>query len=285
MSWQRDRNNEPMLAQRVEYVQDLDQWLYNKRAPFPGALTAPLFRVPNLRGFWSAPFDQYTMRWQDLTGQGIYLSNTWGSTDVGIDVSTTWPGAMVPYNYIATGAVDRFHLNNSTGCAWTNDLTVCAWAKLPVLTWTKTPDTYTTQMVCKQDNQYWLRYDRDTAKYRFWISTVGNFDDAWVPPDNKYVKTDSSPVANTWHMVIGRYTPSAELVVRLDNDSWTEYGGAVPAAMFSATNTLFALDNVYSDGGAAENIRLAQLWIANYAVSDALLNWLWAIQAPYFGRT
>jgi hypothetical protein len=98
---------------------------------------------------------------------------------------------------------------------------------------------------------------------------------------SKYdICTIALPTANVWHFAAVVFTPNANLRFFVDGTWYTGAGTALPSIFNGTQNFELARINAtaYLGGG------LAQAFICAYSVPEAMIDWLWRVQAPLFGR-
>lgn len=108
------------------------------------------------------------------------------------------------------------------------------------------------------------------------ISTAGNVFTAVISSNGTTIFTAPSTVANvidTWYFVIGRYTPSAELLLRVNNEEYINTT-SIPASIFATSTSAFRIGSRGDsaspfDGGCALAFLAAAVW------PDALLDMLY----------
>lgn len=91
-------------------------------------------------------------------------------------------------------------------------------------------------------------------------------------------------LGSTWHLVIGRFDPSAEMSV-FHNGVWEVNTTSIPASIYSGTADLFLAgrdDNV-TPGQDLLDGKIALPWICAARIPDAPINRLWNISRHIFG--
>ncbi len=272
MSRQSERSNEPMI-ERVEYVHDLKQWLYNKNAPVPGAALAPL-RLPGLRAFWSASAFTKTGQVSDLTGAAnhLYIYEPPGAA---CTIGTEWPGVIAPELFVTEGANGVLNICTAGGNTAVTDitgaLTFGCWWKLATLT----DDQHIMWWMDWLNNlRCTMRYLADEETYEFTLSDDGV---AFV----SLTYCEEIPAVDVWHFNVSRFIPSTEMMLR-DNGSQKTLTDGIPSSIFPSDYFCIYPYKMNTLGGCPH---LAQAWVCASAVPDTNIEWLYQVQRPLFGKT
>lgn len=259
---------------RIIPARDLDQWMYPKQSPFPGAWLAPL-RLPGLRGFWANVITHGSGLWTNLARMGA-LTNlvAYSPAQVSTDIATTWPGAIAPYFWITDGADGVLNINTQAG------------------------DTHIAQMQSTRTFGGWFKMDTlDEDQHMMWWSNAAGDEDctlkyltasnnwqSWISSDrgttvNSVTYSDSAVNLTSWNFIVQRFQASTELVIRHNGGKATTTTSIIASTLQSDYFQIFPYKNVTVQSCPY----CAQAWVAAYAVSDAFLDWLYYVQRPLFG--
>jgi len=253
---------------RTTYTRDLSQWMYHKRRPFPGAWLAPL-QLPGIRGMWgnkSAANDA-----ADFTRFNTTFSNSLNA--LGVMLSSNWPG--ISYIYAYTSNCDAWvDLSDQTHLAITTAQTIGGWFYLLA------PNTAQALMIWHNVDEV---FPENNAPVYLWLTGgAAQFGIYKIPTE--YEATSGPVAANAWHFIVGRFTPSTEVAIFLDSIKASNTSG-IPASCNDSAGPYMELDVLQAAVAYGDTATyLAQCWVCAYAVPDAMLNWLYAIQAPLYGR-
>lgn len=244
----------------------LDRQNGNQYSPSLGEFYATFLGLPGLRGFWPLSSVDNTGAIIDLSGQNRTLSNS---------------GAPPPvYTIAASGLYGYYSLNGTSaylsraseaGLTVTGALTVGGWYQTNSLTAAGGLHTKS-DGVTPNNNNWELLFRGDLAgdPVQFNVANVAS----------TYTVNSTNTVAQSaWFFAVGRYTPSTEVAVFLDNIKTVNTTG-IPASINSST-AQFSLGSRNAGVLLAGVVGPGQFLCAG-AMSDELINYLWMRTAPIF---
>lgn len=243
---------------RQQYTRDLSQWLWHKRSPFPGAWLAPL-QLPGICALWAN--GTVGNRIIDMTEIGNHIDSD--ATPPGVDQAASWPG--VSYWWSNS---DQLRIDLSVGgdsLQITGACSVGGWVKLQA-------DTVA-QNVCANGSPH--------AAYDLGYAGSGVYTWSVKPAGAAISVSTAAQTAGVWTFIAGRFVPSTSIDIYVDTVKTTNTTG-VPASLptVAPPDGFWVLSNKQS----SQSILASQIWVCSYAVPDAVLTWLYRIQAPLFGR-
>lgn len=267
------RNAELMPQQPMRDTFAFDQALYNKSSPMPGAWLAPL-QLPGIKGFLLPslliPVTYYV---PNMVCNGAEYGSYAGT--VAFDIATTWPGAMVPYVTAQYGGIFNQTITTGHGTSFT----LGGWMMVTDVS------AYT---------PFWGRWnDHDGVNKRACMvdETGDGVLRGRVSSDgtlaNSKTLTGGTVTSGTWHFIGVRFIPSVSFSIFLDDTVTTTT--ATPFSTYYGSDTISSgfAQNQSEDAHYGTYLvgRISQMWMSNYGIPDAMLNWLYAVQSPLFGRT
>lgn len=241
---------------------------WTRNGMVPGAMHLPLEIVPALRGFWIASALDNIQTWPDQSMHGLSLTVS-GAVTVG--VASSWPAVTVPY-FDFDGTNDYYRRNDEAALSITGDMAIGAWV------WFDDP-TSQQGIVNKWEqtsgnNRSYLLDLTSAGLLRFRVSQDGS-------NVNMSSTTTDQPGSGAWHFCQARHICSTATGVRLDDNSWSNDTSSVPTSIYDSTRQ-FRIGEAQESSVLRLNGRIAQVWLAGYAVPTAVFDYLYAVQAPYF---
>lgn len=227
--------------------------------PFFGTVIGEYLGLPGLRGFW--PLSSYDQAYNtyDLSGQGRTLALNGA-------VSFSYVNNVLPY-IVATGA-GYLSRADEAGLDITGALTFGCWLQVISVA---ASSSFLTKYTSTQQS-YLLAFYSVSGKFEIWVSGDGT--------NNIVVSsTAATPSINTWYFVVGRFTPSTELAIWVNNTKTVNTTG-IPASLFNSTAG-FLVGGV--GGAASMNGRLALPFICNFALPDITINRLFKLTRIFAG--
>ncbi len=231
---------------------------WTRNGMVPGAMHLPLEIVPAIRGFWIASALDNIQNWPDQSMQGLSLSVT-GSVTVG--VATAWPGMTVPY-FDFDGTNDRYSRNDEAATSITGDMAIGAWVYFD--------DPTSQQGIVNK----WEQTTGNNRSYcldltaagllRFRVSRDGG-------NTNMSSATAEQPTAGEWHFCQARHDCGVITAVRLDDGAWATDTSSVPTSIYDSTRQ-FRIGEAQESSVLRLNGRIAQVWLAGYAVPTAVFD-------------
>ena len=226
--------------------------------------------VPGIVGFWSSPSDN-AKNWHDVIS-GKSLTDH-GSPTVGI--ATSAPGLLVPY-WTFDGSSDYFSRNDETALSIVGDITVAAWVR-----W---DDFDVTEGIVNKwetsggNNRSYALYSDASNQLNFAISEDGGV-------ANMATATYGTALsAETWYFAQGRFDMNSLVGARVDNGTW----GTTSAAGLTAIDdngSDFRIAEYNETAGNRFDGRIAQVWLSCYYVPSEVLDYIYAEQAAFFGKS
>lgn len=224
-----------------------------------GDVIGSYLALPQLRGFWPFSSVNESANAIDLSGQGRTLTNVGGwSYGVG--------NSIVPYVFL-DGATQYYTRATEAGLNFNAN---------PGWTWG------------------WWEYTASTAAGNHFgkVGAAGNFgysiNHASAAAPRAYISSDGAATTSVvgagpvsaWRFVVGRFTPSTELAIFVNNIK-TVNTTAIPASIFAST----AAFQVGASSAAGQYFtgRCTLPFLCSEAISDALLSRLYNICRTMFG--
>ncbi len=245
-----------------------DFWMRSQVTP--GGLTIPLGTVPQMHGYWLGSALDNVQNWPDQTMSGLDLT-VGGSVTQGI--ATEWPGTLAPYIEF-DGTRDYYWRNDEPALSITGDLTITAWVWFDVVNrqqgivnkWEETLG----------NNRSYCLDLTSSGELRFRVSEDGS-------AVNMATATTAPLSAGQWYFAQGRLMAGVVTGVRVNNEAWVNDTTNVLYGIHDSTRALYVgMDHESTimrlDG------RIQQWMLAGYPTPTAVLNYIYAVQAPYFGR-
>ncbi len=241
-----------------------------RTAKCPGDWLLPLL-VPGLRYFWQAGNGAFIVgntQWTTTVPPSLALTG-YGAPAVGW--ATAWPGAYTPYiEFYGTNEyflrADEAALNPSTAMTWG------MWAWL---------DTSGTQrgLVNK-----WYSTGMNQCSYQIYTDTSNQVNFVTCATGSPlYGKTVTGGALSlgAWHMIACRYSGGVSQGVYVDG-VWTQDTTSVPASLFDGTRALCIGRGINESSVGHWDGRIAQIWMAGFAVPSAVLDYLYQEQSPSY---
>jgi len=248
---------------------------YSYQDIVPSAWLAPL-QLPGVCAFWAANQFDESCNWYDLASKTNMLAAT-GCT-FAADVKTpptTWPGALVPYVEL-DGTNDYFSIADNVTLSITGAMTIGVWFYI---------DTGGEKDV----NGLWGKGNQagDTLSYYGYVDdddllSVGITSNGDADTTNFYTQI-SGATAGTWHLAVMRFTPSAAIEGYLMGENSAGNYTSPPASIYDSARNLL-LGCTLETAAYGLDGRIAQAWVCQAAVDSNVLDWLYKVQAPLFGR-
>lgn len=236
---------------------------YDPGTAWMQAVSAHLY-LPGLRGFWPFSSTDESENAYDLSGQGRTLTPQNGAT-------TAVPAdSIFPYASLLSSASRYFSRADEAGLDITGELTFGGW-----FYFTTTPAS-SMGLLSKNEptgnQRAYTLFKLSTNAIRFQVSSNGTATTA--------VDSTATVATGTWYFIAGRYTPSSELAIWLDDEK-TINTTSIPAAIFDSSAG-FAVGR--TDGGNYLNGRAALCFVCAKALSDDTISVLSGRMKPLFAK-
>lgn len=249
-----------VLRQLKTQARDLNRDNNQVYGPSLGELYGTFLGLPNLHAFWPLSTNNGNGDTTDLSG--------WGQTLSGV----AYPGtgvlnSLLPY-YTYNGSTQchsRAGTDAQVNSAWATGLTLGAWVYCNNFTNAGLGAPIMGKMTTAGNlRQYWLQF------------TVGGGAALHVSTDGTAEVTATAPnslTTGTWHFIVGRFTPSSEVAVLVD-DTKTANAVGVPATLKTTTTPAFALAMIDNSTRWLEG-RLALAFLCAAALTATQLTYLY----------
>lgn len=252
------------MVRRITSIErQLDRLKTLESGPTPGTAIAEFLSIPGLRAFWPMN-DRSESVYVDLSGQGRHLTPT-GSPPSGV-LSTD-------IEYVDFNGTTQYLLRaDEAGLDITGALTIGGWFRLDA---SGVMAIMSKWNLTGSQRSYLLR--QDTGALRFYISTDGITITVNVTSSLTYTTLGG---AGAWAFWAGRYTPSTELAIFV-NDTKTINTTSIPASIYnSITSFGVGVDNGVADllNGAA-----AFCFLSVNALADNTISRLFNKSRHFFG--
>lgn len=244
--------------------------LYNPSHAFADAINMALM-FPALRGFWPASLVGPSGQMNDMSGNGLNLTNNSNSLfgNDGLAPFTEYDGTADYHSHVDAADFDILGTEayiNSPGLTlgvWVNaDDATPAGAEVPVA-----------KDNTGANSSYRLQLNTD-GTINFTISTDG------ATPTT--VTSTNSLTDATWYFVAGRFTPSSEVKVWVNSNTDINTT-SIPASIFNG-NAQFQV-GARQSGGAASNFfagKTSLVFLCASVVPDIFINTFYQMTAPLF---
>lgn len=220
--------------------------------------------LPGLRGFWPFSSVDEAGNLYDLSGQARTL------TDNGGIVTLAAANSIFPYGDFNSGSSQYYSRADEAGLSITGALTIGGWFYFETIPASSMGCISKNEPTGNQRAYTLFRHSNNFA--RFQVSSNGT---ATVAVDS--VATFAQ---DTWYFLAGRYTPSTEVAVWVDDEK-TVNTTSVPAAIFDST-AIFAIGR--TDGSNYLNGRAAFCFVSAMALSDATIDVVRGRMKPLFAK-
>ena len=224
---------------------------------------SPFLALPELRAFWPMSSVNESGNALDLSGQARTLTNN----------ATT-------LRVIYEGFVNYFNFNGSTqylsradeaGLDITGALTLGGWFWTDSITFSKS--LLSKDNVSAGTRSYLLYDNGGSSELGFLVSGDGTAGIFVLTPTGKLT-------SGQWHFCLGRYTPSTEIAVFIDNQKTTNVT-SIPASLFNgATN--FTIGTRSDAGASFLNGRATLCFLCADDLPDVLIQSLFAQTRSFF---
>lgn len=222
-------------------------------------------RLPALRAYWPMSIAKSASSIADHSGASVHLLKT-GSPTLDFDGNAyVQLGVATDFLYSSLGGFEFTGTESWVGSS-IRGLTVGGWFKIDA-----TPGTNSgliskdAPSVQRGFTLYWTTTDNPS----FFLSGDGSAG----------VGISYSPLPlNTWHFIVGRFTPSTEIAVLVNNDKVTNTT-SIPAAINVSTQN-FEIGRYYNDNNRIIEGKTRDVFICAAALSDATLSDLYQASLP-----
>lgn len=256
-----------VLGQSARKISELDRHLREQEVIengySMGDVIGTIWGFPGLRAFW--PFSSRNESFQAIDGAGQGRTLALGGT-----VFYGTHNNILPYVNFTGGGASYLYRADEAGLDITTDLTVGAWVRYAALG--------STGVIAKHDgataagSAYLLDYGVTAAnRPGFQVASGASF----------YPVSGSAALATgTWHFLSGRYTPSTEVALFVNNTKFT-FTTAIPASL----NNSGAQFEVGGINGAffLHNGDIAIPFLCAASLPDVLINRYFNISRTLFG--
>jgi hypothetical protein len=243
------------LRARLDYLQAPDP------NPTLSELPATFLALPALRAFWPLNVWNNAGQFQDMSGNGKVLAGA--NMQVGIYNN------LVPYASF-NGTSANIVRASEADLQITGALTIGGW-----FYWNTFPGAGQRGLMGKYDagtQRSYLLFQDSTPQIDFIVSNTGAVDAGQVNNPN-------TPTAAAWYFVAGRYTPSTETAIFLNNNKNTNTT-SIPASLFSGT-AAFQVGS-YNSANWMDG-RAAACFLCAAALPDTLLSYVFQRTRGIFG--
>jgi hypothetical protein len=262
--------------QTIDQLKSEFQETYDSSFAWESAISAYL-GLPFLRGFWPTSAVSSTGALIDLAGdknpsaQGGANCTIWGNSVPCVDLES----GSSQYYYRADAA-DFDILGTETYIAsGRRGLTCGAWVQLEDLGTTKGVISKYDETTCAQDGSY-LLYITSSNEARFLVSGDGS---------TSYTTTIATPTlaSGDWNFIAGRFDPSTEIKVWLNEDTNVNTT-SIPASIHnSATSFLLgAYTTAAGTVGAFFDGKMSMMFLCAGYLEDAIVRRLYYRTRPMF---
>lgn len=242
---------------------------WTRGAKVPGAWLIPLEIVPAIHGLWLASGLGNNNQWCDASMRGQELAG-YGTPTATID--TDWPCA----SYVEFGGTsERFAyevVEDASDIRFTGSLTLAAWIQFDVVN--------RRQGIIER----WLDTSNDRA-YTMYLNSSGQLIGA-VSSDgtaaNTSTATGDTLEAGVWYFCQMRFTSGEFVSVRVNDGTWTNTATAITMPVDNRQYLYIGQAN--QNANYRLDGRIGQAWTASQAVPTTVLDYLYAVQGPYFGK-
>lgn len=243
--------------------------LYNPAHAFADAI-GMLQMLPGLVGLWpcnkvgSSSSDITSL--VDISDSELHLTAVSGGSvgSVGLAPYLDFNGSSDYFSHVDASAFDI--IGNESNII-TNGLTMGMWINF-------SGGMGSSQFIGYKwaaSNQSYLLYKPSIDSISFAVSNNGTA--------TTIVHSDDAALVDTWYFVCGRYIPSTEIKVYINNNTTTNTT-SIPATLYNG-NSIFAL------GGPTNlfNGNMSLAFLCKAALSDSTINTFFQFTAPLFGVT
>lgn len=222
-------------------------------------------RLPGLRGYWPMSAVNYLGRAIDHSNASVNLQRTGAPTYAFDGNAYAQLGVATDFLYTASGELD-FTGTEAWIASGIRGLTVGGWFKI------QTSPSVAAGLISK-----------DAAP------TERGFVLAWSAADSpelnisgdgtaSVIVTHSAKTLNAWHFIVGRFTPSTEVAVFVNNDKVVNTT-SVPASLNVSTQN-FEVGRFYNDNARVVHGQSRDVFICAAALSDATISDLYGASLP-----
>lgn len=217
---------------------------------------SPFLALPELRGFWPMSSVNESGNPQDISGQGRTLTNNAAAVRAVYN-------SLVPYVAL-NGTTQYLNRANEAGLAITGAVTLGGWF------WFSDSSASIIYSKSSGGGTYEYSLERNSAS-NFIVSANGTA---------TFVVTGSNPAVGAWSFITGRYTPSTEIALFVNNVKTTNTT-SIPASLFNSTSALGI--GAHGGGGFPLNGRVSACFLCAAAVSDTLIGAMFQSTRALFG--
>lgn len=240
-------------------------------------LTSPFLALPGLRGFWPTSSREGTpnMRVMDLSGLEMHLDNIAvdGAVTSGyenlvpfISLPGGGPGGATYLQHIDDPVFDIIGNESWIGAAYWG-LTIGGWFKIDDLG--AEEGLMSKENGAGQRSYYLYKTAADNIEFTVSSNGVAVFT----------VTSTGTILADTWYFIVGRYDPSTELAVFINNVKTTNVV-AIPATLFNSTAN-FRIGFITTSFSA--DMLLSLCFLSAMQLSDGIIDSLYAQERGAFG--
>ena len=235
-----------------------------------GQTISTYLALPGLRGFWPSNGVSDTGQMLDISGNQLHLTNV-NDALIGYESSTLIPRAH--YN-----GSTQYHSRSDS--AYFDILGTEAYIEQPGLTFGAWVKFDTTASAAEMIVSKWL--SAANLSYNLHRRSTGVLRLAVTNDGSTAVNADTADVmaSNTQYFVCGRFTPSTELMVQID-DTRVLNTTSIPASIFSGTSTF----RLAADGSGSNFMdgKISMSFLCASALSDAIIDNLYMQSRGLFG--
>lgn len=207
----------------------------------------------------------------DVSGNGLHLSRSGTLIDTSIDGSSYFSRAYFSATNSYAEHTDEASFdilgNEAHVAGGIRGMTIGAWIRPVTVSAT---NNWMAKYANATDRAWWLS-GVATSRAQFSISSTGA---------NSFSVQVDGVTDNTWHFVVGRYSPSSALSIAVDN-VWNSITTSIPATLFNSSGP-FRIGQRGDTFGTSSGLRVLGAFMCAAAVPDSLLTAYYNVSSPWF---